>query len=266
MYSTFQLAKKYCLYFLDASNGKGHGVHSPFVFRFIIDVLNDKTKYDRYKPIEALRVRLLNNKNEITIRDLGAGSRVNTSFKRKISHIAASSLKSGKFAQLLFRMARYYKPENILEMGTSLGITTAYLASANNNTPVITMEGASSVAALARENFKTLKLNNISVFEGNFDETLESALQTLLPDAGLVFIDGNHRREPTIHYFNKILTKTSPESILIFDDIHWSREMEESWKLIQQHETVTLTIDLFFIGLVFFRKEIKEKQHFTIRF
>jgi predicted O-methyltransferase YrrM len=82
----------------------------------------------------------------------------------------------------------------------------------------------------------------------------------------LLFVDGNHRKEATLEYFNIFLEKATPQSIFIFDDIHWSKEMEEAWKLIQQHNSVTLTIDLFFLGMVFFSKDFKVKQHFPIRF
>jgi predicted O-methyltransferase YrrM len=127
------------------------------------------------------------------------------------------------------------------------------------------MEGAAAVAAVAKRNFKALGINNIQIVEGNFDNTLPKVLQTA-PQVDLAFVDGNHRKQPTIDYFNLLLQKCNEGSILIFDDIHWSAEMEEAWAAIQAHPQVTLTIDLFFIGLVFFRKEQKVKQHFIVRF
>ena len=138
MYSPFQLAKKYLHYYFTASNGKGHGVHSPFVFEFINNVLKDTKQYDCYSSIEKQRQLLLQNENAIEVEDFGAGSSVMKSNKRVIKQIAASSLKPKKFAQLLFRIVRYYKPETILELGTSLGITTAYLAKGNHNATVFT--------------------------------------------------------------------------------------------------------------------------------
>ena len=137
MYSSSQLALKYLQYFLTALNGKGHGVHSPFVFGFITKVLNDKTEYSCYKEIEQLRSQLKNDNTLLTIEDFGAGSRMHASYKRKVSEIATSSLKPRKFSQLIFRMVNFYKPLNVLELGTSLGVTTAYLASANTNNKVI---------------------------------------------------------------------------------------------------------------------------------
>src|SRR5690242_9171858 len=188
MYSSLQLAIKYLQYFFTASNGKGHGIHSPFVFEFITKVLNDKTPYECYKNIEQLRAQLRHDNTLLTIEDFGAGSRVHPSYKRKVSDIAASSLKPKKFSQLLFRIARFYNSVNILELGTSLGITTAYLASANANNKVITMEGAKEVAAVAAKNFQQLQLKNIDVVEGDFDSNLSNVFNDL-SSVDLAFVD-----------------------------------------------------------------------------
>ena len=265
MYSKLQLLNKYIQYRLKASNGKGHGTHSPFVFEFITQVLNDDRTYYCYDHIERLREKLKLDNTLLTIEDFGAGSRVNSHYQRAVSSIAKSALKPKKFSQLLFRMVNHYQPENILELGTSLGITTSYLASANTNARVTTMEGASAVADVAKSNFQSLQLNNIALVQGNFDETLSSAIEHI-PQIDFAFIDGNHRRDPTIAYYEKLLPKTHEHSILIFDDVHWSKEMEEAWEHIKNDSAVTLSIDLFFIGIVFFRKENKTKQHFVIKF
>ena len=190
---------------------------------------------------------------------------MNSQRKRKVSEIAKSALKPKKFSQLLFRMVNFYQPRNILELGTSLGITTSYLANGNLAGEVITMEGSHEIANVARRNFVSLNLKNIQLIEGDFDKTLPS-IKNQFSVVDLAFIDGNHRKEPTLNYFKQILNCSTQSTILIFDDIHWSREMEEAWKEIQSHNSVTLTIDLFFIGLIFFRKENKVKQHFVIRF
>jgi len=265
MYSSSKLAVKYLQYFLTASNGKGHGMHSPFGFEFITKILNDKAEYACYETIEQLRQQLNHDNTLLTIEDFGAGSRIHDSYKRKVCDIAKSSLKPKKFSQLLFRIANFYEPKNILELGTSLGITTAYLASAISHGNVITMEGAKEVAAVARKNFQQLQLKNIKIVEGDFDSNLVSVLNDF-SSIDLAFVDGNHRKEPTIKYFEQLISKTTNNSILVFDDIHWSKEMEEAWGYIRQHSSVTLTIDLFFIGIIFFRHEQLEKQHFSIRF
>jgi predicted O-methyltransferase YrrM len=265
MYSAVQLAFKYFKYYCTASNGKGHGVHSPFVFDFIINVMKDTRHFYAYDSIERLRQRLYQDGKILSIEDFGAGSTVAKSNQRKVRDIAHSALKPKKFGQLMFRIVDYYKINNVIELGTSLGITTSYLASGNLKGKVYTFEGASEVAEIAKQNFDTLLLDNIQLIQGNFDETLQPALANM-HKVDLAFVDGNHRKEPTIDYFQKLLAKADENSIFIFDDIHWSKGMEEAWEYIKQHPSVTLTIDLFFIGLVFFRKEQKVAQHFSIRF
>ena len=265
MYSSFQLAKKYIHYYLTASNGKGHGVHSPFVFEFITKILNDKKQYECYASIEKLRQQLLQNKHIIEIEDFGAGSAVMKSNTRVIKNIAASSLKPKKYAQLLFRVVQHYKPEAILELGTSLGITSSYLAKANEQGKVFTCEGSSTIASITKKNFEQLHIKNIRLTEGDFAKTLQPLLNEI-DKVDLAFIDGNHRKEPTLEYFSNLLNHSTASTILIFDDIHWSEEMEDAWHQIQAHSSVTLTIDLFFIGIVFINPGIKEKQHFSIRF
>ena len=265
MYSSFQLAKKYLRYYINAKNGKGHGIHSPFVFDFVVHVLNDTNNYSCYDRIESLRQQLLSDNRIIEVEDFGAGSAVIPAAKRKIKAIAKSSLKNEKFAKLLFRTVKYYKPETIIELGTSFGITACYMACASSKSRVYTFEGSQAIADIASQSFKKSGLQNINLVRGQFDETF---LQTLgsIDSAGLAFVDGNHRKKATLDYFSQLQKKVMPGSIFIFDDIHWSLEMEEAWQQIQQHPSVTLSIDLFFMGLVFFNPDIKVKQHFTIRF
>ncbi|HEX4877313.1 MAG TPA: class I SAM-dependent methyltransferase [Chitinophagaceae bacterium] len=265
MYNSYKLALKYLTYWLKASNGKGHGIHSPFVFEFITRVMNDEEYYAEYKKGEALREHFLRDKNEITVQDFGAGSAILHNKNRSIRSIAKSAAKPRKYAQLLFRMARYYQPEHILELGTSLGITTNYLSLARPAGKIITMEGAPEIARVAGQHFMANHLQNISLIPGNFDDTLQDVLQQLRT-VDFAFIDGNHRKDPTLKYFLSLLPHIQNHSILVFDDIHWSSEMEEAWKIIREHPLVRCTIDLFFIGIVVFRMEFREKQHFTIRF
>ncbi len=265
MYSSFQLAKKYFHYYFQSKNGKGHGVHSPFVFDFIIHVLNDRKNYPCYDTIEPLRRSLLQNTNQIEVEDFGAGSTAIPFNNRKMSDIARHSLKKKKYGQLLFRIARYYHSKNIVELGTSLGITTCYLASSNKDTNVITLEGSGNIAKIATQNFKKAGIDNIELLQGSFDKTIYFAFDKY-ETVDLLFIDGNHRKKPTLEYFDLFLKKANEDSIFILDDIHWSLEMEDAWEQVKQHPSVTLSIDLFFIGLVFFSKDFKVKQDFPIRF
>lgn len=265
MYSKSQLFFKYLNYYYTASNGKGHGTHSPFVFEFITKILNDKTSYPEYRKVEDLRNKLLNDNRVLNVEDLGAGSAISKTNQRTVASIAKNAAKQKRLVQLLFRMVKFYQPSTILELGTSLGITSSYFSLANPNARVITMEGSKEIANAAQQNFKTLGLKNIELIEGNFDDTLSSVVRDL-SSVDFAFIDGNHRQEPTERYFKEILAKTNNDSILVFDDIHWSSEMEAAWETIKGHEEVRCTIDLFFIGIVLFRNEFKEKQDFVIRF
>jgi predicted O-methyltransferase YrrM len=232
LYTHLQLARKYIHYYFTASNGKGHGMHSPFVFEFI---------------------------------DFGAGSTVIKNKKRIVKDIAASSLKPKKFSQLLFRMIQFYNKKNVLELGTSFGITTSYMAAAKNNPVVTTMEGSQNIAAIAQQNFDALQLKNINIIKGDFEKTLFPFLATS-NIIDFAFLDGNHRKIPTLQYFKQILSNSTEETIVVFDDIHWSQEMEEAWEVVKAHEAVTLTIDLFFIGIVFLKKDFKVRQHFVVRY
>ena len=208
---------------------------------------------------------MLANDNLIDVEDFGAGSAIFPFKKRKIKDIAASSLKKKKYAQLLFRIAKYFDAKTIVELGTSFGITTCYLAAANQDSRVYTFEGSSNIAAIAQNNFDKAGLKNIELIKGNFEKTLPS-LNNKIEIVDLLFIDGNHRKNPTLEYFELFLKKSSPGSIFIFDDIHWSEEMEEAWEIIKSHPAVTLSIDLFFIGMVFLSKDFQINQNFPIRF
>ena len=265
LYTTTTIAQKYLHYLLTSSNSKGHGTHSPFVFDFIKKVLNDKTVYADYKKIEEVRKQLLQNQNTIEVEDFGAGSGVIKTNTRRIDKIAASSLKPKKYAQLLYRIIKYYQPHQIIEIGTSFGITTSYLATAHSAANVITHEGATMIAAIANENFNALNLNKIKLKQGNFETTLMGTIAAI-DSLDFAFIDGNHRKKPTWEYFELLLIKSNENSIFVFDDIHWSAEMEQVWEEIKLHPSVTLSIDLFFIGIVFFKKDFKVKQHFNIQF
>lgn len=239
-------------------------MHSPFVYDFIIHVLNDGKRYDDYAKVEAARKRLLADQRVLTVEDMGAGSVKNNRVERKITDIAKNAAKPAKYAQLLYRMVKYYQPATVLELGTSLGITTRYLSLAKPSASLITMEGAAAIASVAEEGVRQDGLNNVQLHHGNFDTELAVVLKTFNPD--FVFVDGNHRSKPTIEYFEQLLKVAHNDTILVFDDIHWSKEMESAWSYISSHPATRCSIDLFFIGIILFRQEFREKQHFSIRF
>lgn len=265
MYSRFRLAQKYLYYYLTASNGKGHGIHSPFVYDFVRTVLNDTHAYPDYVRVAELRWLLRQNLTMLEIEDMGAGSVLQATRQRSIADIARYAAKPARLGELLFRVAVRYRPSTIVELGTSLGLSTAYLALGSPQAHLWTLEGAGAVAEVATTNLRMLELSQVKVVRGHFDQTLPGVLNRTGP-LDLAFIDGNHRKEPTLRYFNALMARASRCSVLIFDDIHWSREMEEAWAEIRADSRVMLTIDLFFLGFVFIRDEFKIKQDFTIRY
>jgi predicted O-methyltransferase YrrM len=239
-----------------------NSVDSPFVFNLVTNVIYVEQGYYSYKKIEKLREQLITSNNKIRCTDMGAGSAISSN--KTVGSIAKHSAKSAKQAQLLFRLVNFFEPETIIELGTSLGVSTAYLASANSKIPVITIEGCEETAEIAKQNFKHLKLKNIEQLVGNFDEVFPKLVKGC-KKIDLIYIDGNHRKQPTINYFQQCLEKVNEDSVLIFDDIYWSDEMIQAWEEIKKNNQVTLTIDLFYMGIVLFRKQ-QTKQHFMIRF
>ena len=241
-----------------------YGVHPPFLFDLITRVFKNKSIDANCLKIEALKDQLVRDKRTITVTDLGAGSVSGEGKERRIGIVARNSSKPKKYGRLLFRLVDYFKPSIILELGTSLGLSTAYLAHVNSETKVITIEGCPNIADLAQKNFNKLGIRNITVIKGSFDSELPGVLNST-DRIDFVFIDGNHKKEPTIKYFEQCLTKAVNETVFVFDDIHWSEGMEEAWNYIRNHPSVTLSVDIFFMGIVFFKKELT-RQHFMIRF
>ena len=253
---------KYLRYLIHAKNE--HSAHSPFLYKFITRVLNQASKNDNCADIESLRKKLSKSKKVIKITDFGAGSRVNKSRKRKVKNIAKYSAKNKKFGELLYRIVQFYNPKTIIELGTSLGISTLYLAKGDSKSKIYTLEGCPETIDLAKQNFKEMNIQNVIPILGDFNNTLEKTLKKE-QKIDLIFVDGNHQQEATISYFETCLKYTHNNTILIFDDIYWSKGMEEAWKHIKLHEKTTLTIDLFYIGIVFIKSELS-KENYIIKF
>ena len=245
-------------------SGNAHGLHSPFVFGLYTSVVRHTGQYGPYAAIEERRRQLLASAASISVTDLGAGSHTGAGQQRRVADIARTAAKPRRLAQLLFRLVNYLRPATVLELGTSLGLTTAYLAAADSRHRVVTFEGCPNAAGVARETFASLQLSNIEVVEGNLDHTLAPTLAALGAPVDFVFFDGNHRCEPTLRYFEQCLAHRGDNSTFVFDDIHWSEDMERAWEVIKAHPDVTLTVDLFYFGLVFFRQK-QPKQHFWLR-
>ncbi|MBJ6143562.1 O-methyltransferase [Hymenobacter sp. BT559] len=248
-------------------SGNAHGLHSPFIYGLYTTVICHNGKFKAFAPIEARRRELLRSTQRIAVTDFGAGSQVAGAGgrERRLRDIARHAAKPPRLAQLLFRLVNHFQPATILELGTSLGLTTAYLATADSRNQVITFEGCPNTAAVARETFDKLHLGNVQLVTGNLDQTLPATLAELAKPVDFVFFDGNHRYEPTLRYFEQCLSKAHENSVFVLDDIHWSAEMEQAWAAIKAHPAVTVTVDLFYVGLVFFRKK-QPKQDFWLRF
>ena len=254
---------KYFLKFLLASKNE-HSLHSPFVFDLYTKIVKDKKQLPIYTEIENLRKKLLKNRSIIEITDFGAGSQIYKTNQREIRQIAKSAEKAPRFGKLLFRLIQHFKPNTIFDLGTSLGITTLYESKAYKQGQVYTFEGCPATAIIAKENLKALDCGNIEIIVGNLDETLSQKLAEI-DQLDFAFFDANHRYEPTVRYFEMCMAKATENSVFVFDDIHWSDEMHEAWQYISKHPSVMISIDLFFVGLVFFRKN-QPKQHFVLRF
>ena len=259
---TLQIIFRYIKYLLKAKNK--HSAQAPFIYQLITEVIEKKTDDSSCRKIEKLRKQLCTQERTIKITDFGAGSSINKSKIRKVKDVAKNSSKNEKFGKLLFRIIQFYKPNNILELGTSFGISTSYLAKANNKSQIFTFEGCPETAKIAEENFEKLNIKNTSITLGDFNLTLTKKLKEI-KTIDLAFIDGNHQEQPTIDYFEECLKYSSNNTIFIFDDIHWSDGMENAWNHIKTHSSTTLTIDLFFVGIVFVKSELS-KENFTIRF
>jgi len=252
---------RFILFYLRANTL--YKVHSPFVYQFCEKVLEDKRWYYAFSMVEPIRQAMLQNHSMIEVTDLGAGSAVQNSKQRQVSKIAESAVSPGHQCRQLFRIVNHFKPQTLLEMGSSLGISSMYQAMARLDGRMITLEGCENIARLARQNFKQLKLKNIQLLTGPFDNSLPKALETL-GQLDYAFIDGNHQKAATLSYFQQCLQYANEQSVFIFDDIYWSADMAAAWEKIKQHPQVTISIDLYFMGLVFFRKEQKEKAHYRL--
>lgn len=236
-----------------------HGIHSPFVFSFQKKCLKNNLKKDTDQIANAYREALLQNDQTISVTDFGAGSRVFTSNKRKVKDIARYAGASLKRMQSIQRVVQYFKPKNILEIGTSLGMGTIALASSADSL-VTSLEGCPETASIAKKQLHDFHISNVEIVIGEFSESIKK-----LPKKkyDLIYFDGNHSKEATLHYVQDLLPTITNETVWIFDDIHWSSEMTEAWKAIQEIPEITATIDSFWLGFVFFRKE-QNKEHFYV--
>lgn len=242
-----------------------HDVHSPFVYNFYMELLKNKQAHNDFPGLNALRKELEANTETIEITDLGAGSRKLKSNKRKIGDIARYGIAQQKQAEFLYRLIHKFNPGTLVELGTSIGLTSLYLSKAAAGSQLYTIEGCPNLSAFSKALFQKQEVTNIDLRTGNFNEVLPKLL-TELHSLDFIYIDGNHAYEPTMHYFKLALQKKNPSTIMVFDDIYWSSDMERAWKEIHSKPEVSLSMDFFHFGIVFFRTEQKNKEHFVLKF
>ncbi len=235
-------------------------MHSPFVYDLVTKCFNDKTKYPEYEILKSHRKALRSDTSMVEMKDFGQGSRVFKGNARKVSEVVKNAGMKKKRQKLLFRLAKYFKSETVLELGTSLGLGTVALSLSNEFSAINTVEGCPNTLSKAQEYFEKFNLHNIQIHQELFSDFLENTSTQF----DLIFIDGDHNGERTLGYFNSLLKKVHNDSVIIFDDIYWSKDMTVAWQKIITNENVTVSIDTFQWGLVFFRKE-QPKQHFVIR-
>ena len=257
-----QLFFRYVRYYFKARTQ--YNTRSGFAAEFAAVALEDSRNFYAFPIIKSLRAYLKQDDTLLKMVDYGAGSKVHRSSEQRTVRQLVQSAPVGAYSgKILFRIAQHYKPQTLLELGTSLGISTLYQAYAALNSTLITIEGNPEVAQVAAANFRRFELTNIHQHIGNFDEQLTPILNTI-EQLDLFFIDGNHALKPTLRYFEQGLEKASANSLFIFGDIHWSDEMEEAWRQIKQHRRVSHSIDLFYLGIVFFKEDTRKKEHFTL--
>jgi len=259
----FQI-KRYFSYFIKSRHWKGFGIHSPFVFDFVANLMNEKYEYYDFQRIHSWKNAMLTNKIKIEVNDFGAGSSVTNFKKRKIGNIVSSGSIPKRYGELLFRMIDFFSPVGILELGTSFGISALYLGLPKRSAKLVTIEGCPNIANWANDTFNEFEMKNIELLVGKFSDLIPQAINKL-PSLDFVFFDGDHRKESTLEYFNECLKFAHNDTIFVFDDIHWSQGMEEAWNEIVANPKVTVSIDIFRFGIVFFRKEC-QKEGFLVRF
>ncbi|MEP5340361.1 MAG: class I SAM-dependent methyltransferase [Algibacter sp.] len=250
---------QYIKFLLKSTNQ--HGVHSPFVYNLVTKCFYDKTKHEDYHKIEGFKRRLKRVNLKINVTDFGVGSQKFKSKTRKISDIVKHVSISKKNAKLLYRITKYFEFNSILELGTSLGFATQSLSLGNPKSEITTIEGCPKISNYTKTHFNLLLLDNVKQITGNFNDEIKKLTSNTYD---FIFFDGNHQKEATLSYFESLLKTTHNDSIFIFDDIYWSEGMTEAWKTIKKHPKVTVTIDTFYWGFVFFRKE-QLKEDFVIR-
>lgn len=257
----------YVRHVFSAWNTTGEGIHSPYLFELVRFVLRDKNAYYCFADIERRRESLLACEDVLDVMDFGsAGSPEGKLVKRRVCDIAKTHLERPVIGQLLFRLVNFIgqhekRPLEILELGTSLGVTTAYLASADSRNKVVTLEGSERVLQVAQGVWSALRLENIEWRQGNIDDTLYVCAREGIDVA---YVDANHTFEATTRYVDFLLPRMNERGVVVLDDIHHSEQMELAWNTLKNDKRVTTSMDLYYVGLLFVDPHYL-KRHYRIR-
>jgi predicted O-methyltransferase YrrM len=256
-------ALKYINYKLTAYTE--HDLHSPFLFNFYMELIKNMHPFGDFEDLNIIRKDLQTNSTSIEISDFGAGSKKLKSNRRQVNDIAKHGIAQKKQAEFLYRLLNKFNPKTVIELGTSIGLTSLYLSKAVPKSTIYTIEGCPNLYQFSKHLFKEQLVSNIVSINGNFNTEFPKLLSQI-DSLDFLYLDGNHAYEPTMDYFKLALEKKNTHSIFVFDDIYWSEGMQQAWKEICDHKEVTLSLDLFYFGIVFFRTENKEKEHFVLKF
>lgn len=232
--------------------------------QFCLKIMQNIDYQEDFQLLESIRTDLLRNESELEIVEFGAGSSFGNKPYKRIKDIAKQQLSNPYQLQLLYHMIRYNDSKHIIELGASLGLSSLYLAKAAPKGMVNSFEGNPHFITFIKEQMHAQQVKNINLIPGNFDTTLiDFCKQKQRID--FAFIDGNHRSKPTIQYFEAILPHLHEKSIVVFDDIHWSKDMYQAWQTIQKHPKVQVSLDMYVMGIILFDQELFEKNHLKIR-
>jgi len=259
--NTFFQVQSYFTYWLDAVGE--HSLHSPFFYDFYTQVVRPREKDTDFQQAEKIRQALLADRRSIAAADIGAASSVLSGHQRSIRDIARTSTSPVRYSKLYARIIKAFHCSEVVELGTSFGVNTLYLARYNRGT-LHTFEGVNAIADIAQANFDAAGASGIQLVRGNIDHTLSRFLEGV-KSVDFALLDANHRLIPTLQYFEALAMKVHPRSVMVIDDIHHSAEMASAWKAIQQHPLVYATADLFRCGLVFFDPSLN-KQHVVLQY
>lgn len=225
---------------------------------------------ERIEEIESLRTDLEHSGEEIPVVDHGAGSSNSgtQTTRTTVGEMCRKASKPPIWCLLLFKLIREFRPSGCLELGTCLGVSASYQASAlklnRAEGSLITLEGSEPLAKLAKGNLQTLDLDNVTVVVGRFQDTLDEILKgdTTIDYA---FVDGHHDENATLDYFERIFPFLSDDAVLVFDDISWSEGMKRAWRTIQEDTRIGTSVDLQQVGVCLLDRGAEKKQNFKVR-